>query len=169
MSATTQALLFALLGAVLGGGIVLAWRVSDAQHSPLPEDDHDVPAGIGTVLGALRSSALLVDASDNVLKSSAPAQAMGLVHGHRIAPPELARLVADVRRDGETREADLVIPRGAGLPPRTVSARVAQLNPRLTLALAEDRTREKRLESIRRDCVRNVSHELIGWGLCRRM
>ncbi|GAC1384420.1 MAG: ATP-binding protein [Marmoricola sp.] len=160
MSATTQALLFALLGAVVGGGVVLAWRVSQAQHHPAPENDDDLPAGVGTVLGALRSSALLVDASDNVLKASAPAQAMGLLQGNRIAAPELARLVADVRRDGEAREADLVIPRGAGLPPRTVSARVAQLNPRLTLALAEDRTREKRLESIRRDFVVNVSHEL---------
>ena len=160
MSATSQALLFALLGAVLGGGVVLAWRLSEAQQHPEPENDADLPAGIGAVLGALRSSALLVDASDNVLKSSAPAQAMGLLEGNRITSPELARLVADVRRDGEPREADLVIPRGAGLPPRTVSARVAQLNPRLTLALAEDRTREKRLESIRRDFVVNVSHEL---------
>lgn len=69
-------------------------------------------------------------------------------------------MVADVRRDGQAREADLVIPRAPGLPPRTVSARVAQLNARLTLALAEDRTRERRLESIRRDFVVNVSHEL---------
>jgi len=134
--------------------------MSEAQQHPAPERESDLPAGIGAVLGALRSSALLVDASDNVLKSSAPAQAMGLLEGNRITSPELARLVADVRRDGEAREADLVIPRGAGLPPRTVSARVAQLNPRLTLALAEDRTREKRLESIRRDFVVNVSHEL---------
>ncbi|MGN6162893.1 MAG: sensor histidine kinase [Marmoricola sp.] len=160
MSATTQALLFALLGAVLGGGVVLAWRLSEAQEHPVPEREADLPAGIGVVLGALRSSALLVDPSDNVLKFSAPARAMGLLEGNRIASAELARLVAEVRRDGETREVDLVIPRGPGLPPRHVSARVAQLNPRLTLALAEDRTREKRLESIRRDFVVNVSHEL---------
>lgn len=160
VSATTHALLFALLGAVLGGGVVLAWRLSDAQQRPPPAPEPDLPAGVGAVLGALRSSALLVDASDNVLKSSAPAQAMGLIQGSRIASPDLARLVAEVRRDGQAREADLVIPRGPGLPPRTVSARVAQLNARLTLALAEDRTREKRLESIRRDFVVNVSHEL---------
>lgn len=158
MSATTQALLFALLGAVLGGGVVLAWRLSEAQQHPDSTPEPDLPAGVGAVLGALRSSALLVDASDNVLKWSAPAQAMGLLQGDRIASPELARLVAEVRRDGQVREADLVIPRGVGLPPRTVIARVAQLNPRLTLALAEDRTREKRLESIRRDFVVNVSH-----------
>jgi len=160
VSATTQALLFALLGAVLGGGVVLAWRLSEFQHHPPPPAEPDLPAGVGAVLSALRSSAFLVDASDNVLKWSAPAQAMGLLQGDRIASPELARMVADVRRDGQAREADLVIPRASGLPPRTVSARVAPLNARLTLALAEDRTREKRLEAIRRDFVVNVSHEL---------
>ena len=39
-------------------------------------------------------------------------------------------------------------------------ARVAPLTSRLTLVLADDRTREQRVESIRRDFVANVSHEL---------
>jgi two-component system sensor histidine kinase SenX3 len=73
---------------------------------------------------------------------------------------ELADLVRQVRRDGQIRESELVIARTAGTPPRHVSARVAPLGSRLVLALVEDRTRERRLESIRRDFVGNVSHEL---------
>ena len=39
-------------------------------------------------------------------------------------------------------------------------ARVAPLGSRLVLALVEDRTRERRVEAVRRDFVANVSHEL---------
>ena len=39
-------------------------------------------------------------------------------------------------------------------------ARVAPLSSRLVLVLADDRTRERRVEAIRRDFVANVSHEL---------
>src|SRR5690606_18306872 len=41
-----------------------------------------------------------------------------------------------------------------------IHARVAPLTSRLVVVLADDRTREHRLESIRRDFVANVSHEL---------
>ena len=41
-----------------------------------------------------------------------------------------------------------------------VTARVAPLSSRLVLALVEDRTRERRVEAVRRDFVANVSHEL---------
>jgi two-component system sensor histidine kinase SenX3 len=41
-----------------------------------------------------------------------------------------------------------------------VTARVAPLGSRLVLALVEDRTRERRVEAVRRDFVANVSHEL---------
>ena len=84
MDQTTQALLFALLGAVLGAGVVLAWRVSEAQmHERAQVEEPAVPPGIATVLSVLRSSALVVDEKDEVLKASAPAYAFGLVRGNR--------------------------------------------------------------------------------------
>jgi two-component system sensor histidine kinase SenX3 len=157
---TTEALLFALLGAVLGAGVTLGWRISDRQlrsHPPPPEPA--LPAGIATVLSTLRSSALVVVENDEVLKASAPAYAMGLVAGSEVTVPELADLVRRVRRDGQIRETELVIPRGRR-PALHVSARVAPLGSRVVLALLEDRTRERRVEAIRRDFVANVSHEL---------
>ena len=47
-----------------------------------------------------------------------------------------------------------------GATPRHVTARVAPLSSTLVLALVEDRTRERRVEAVRRDFVANVSHEL---------
>ena len=160
MEPTTQAFLAALVGALVAGGAVLAWHVSDRQQTERPDvDEPAVPAGVSTVLSVLRSSAVVVDDADVVLKASAPAYAMGLVRSNALASDELAALVRDVRRDGQIRETELVMHR-AGAPDRHVTARVAPLGSRLVLALVEDRTRERRVEAVRRDFVGNVSHEL---------
>ena len=157
---TTQALLAALLGAVVGGGAVLAWHVSDRQQHRLPEvEEPAVPPGVAAVLSVLRSSAVVVDADDTVLKASAPAYAYGLVRGDRVDERQLAELVQQVRRDGQIRESELQIQR-SGRSPLTLIARVAPLGVSQVLALVEDRTRERRVEAVRRDFVANVSHEL---------
>ena len=161
MDPTTQALLFALLGAVLGAGVVLAWRISEQQQLRIASHEEPaVPAGVATVLSVLRSSALVVDENDEVLKASAPAHALGLVRGKELAVDELADLVRRVRRDGQIRETEFTLTRGRASLPIHVTARVAPLSSRLVLALVEDRTRERRVEAIRRDFVANVSHEL---------
>ncbi len=160
MDPTTQAFLAAVIGAVVAGGAVLAWHVSDRQQrdtTPLPEPL--VPPGVAAVLSVLRSSAVVVDDADLVDQASAPAYALGLVRGTELAAGELADLVTRVRRDGQIRETELVIERAGG-PPRHVTARIAPLGHRLVLALVEDRTRERRVEAVRRDFVANVSHEL---------
>jgi two-component system sensor histidine kinase SenX3 len=160
VSPTTQAFLAALIGAVVAGGAVLAWHVSERQRESVPpHDEPALPAGVATVLSVLRSSALVVDHEDEVVKASAPALAFGLVRGQRLVSQELADLVQQVRRDGQIRETELSMPRPSG-PPRTVTARVAPLSSRYVLVLVEDRTRERRVEAVRRDFVANVSHEL---------
>src|SRR6478672_1264305 len=157
---TTQAFLAALMGAVVAGGAVLAWHVSDRQQYAAPEVEAPiVPPGVATVLSVLRSSAVVVDDGDVVLKASAPAYALGLVRGTSLLSEDLADLVRQVRRDGQIRETALLMSR-RGMPARHVTARVAPLGARLVLALVEDRTRERRVEAVRRDFVANVSHEL---------
>ena len=160
MDPTTQAFLAAVIGAVVAGGAVLAWHLSDRQQRRTPQvAAPPVPPEVATVLSVLRSSAVVVDASDGIVKASASAYAMGLVRGARLLNDDLSALVRDVRRDGQIRETELVIAREAA-PPRHVTARVAPLGSRLVLALVEDRTRERRVEAVRRDFVANVSHEL---------
>jgi two-component system sensor histidine kinase SenX3 len=157
---TTQAFLAALIGALIAGGAVLAWAVSDRQqHRVPPVEDPVLPAGVATVLSVLKSSAVVVDDGDTVLKASAPAYSMGLVRGTELASEELAELVRLVRRDGQIRETEIHMRRPA-MSARHVTARVAPLGSRLVLVLVEDRTRERRVEAVRRDFVANVSHEL---------
>ncbi len=150
----------AILGAVVAGGAMLAWHLSDRQQTRYqPPEEPQVPPGVGAVLSVLRSSAVVVDESDAVVKASAPAYAMGFVRGTTLLSDELAELIRQVRRDGQIRETELIVPRAAGAP-RHVTARVAPLGTRLVLALVEDRTRERQVEAVRRDFVANVSHEL---------
>jgi two-component system, OmpR family, sensor histidine kinase SenX3 len=157
---TVQAMLAALAGFAVGAGGVLAWHFSDRIQRAMPEvQEPAVPAGISSVLSVLRSSAVVVGENDVVLKASAPAYAFGLVRGHEVADPQLANLVTQVRRDGQIRETELALQR-TGNQARHVTARVAPLGSRLVLALVEDRTRERRVEAVRRDFVANVSHEL---------
>ncbi|MFT4010894.1 MAG: ATP-binding protein [Nocardioidaceae bacterium] len=167
MEQTTQAVVLALLGAACGAGVTFAWLFSERQfhgHTPAPDDSRAIPPGVATVLSVLRSSAVVVNENDEVVQASAPAYALGLVRDDRLTIDELATAVRQVRRDGQIRETELSIARkpgqGPGTAPLTVTARVAPLSSRLTLALVEDRTRERRVEAIRRDFVANVSHEL---------
>ncbi|WP_028472671.1 sensor histidine kinase [Nocardioides alkalitolerans] len=161
MDPTTQAFVAALLGALVAGSGVMAWHISDRlQHKqPEPPEEPLLPAGVAGVLSVLRSSAVVVGGDDVVLKASAPAYALGLVRGQDVVDSRLAEMVRQVRRDGQIREQEITMTR-AGYPSRTVIARVAPLGSRLVLALVEDRTREHRVEEVRRDFVANVSHEL---------
>jgi two-component system, OmpR family, sensor histidine kinase SenX3 len=160
MESSTAALVGGLIGAVLGAVTVLAWRLSERDQGRAPQPPEPlVPPGVASVLSVLRSSALLVGPGDEVLKASAPAYVMGLVDGSRVVVAELMSLVQQVRRDGQIREADLVLRPSRGQR-RDVAARVAPLGSRLVLVLVEDRTRERRIDAIRRDFVANVSHEL---------
>ena len=161
MDPATQAVLFALLGAVLGGAVVLAWRVSEIQQQRAEEAEEPVlPDGVAAVLAVLRSSALVVDRDDSVLKATAPVYGMGVVSGERLVDDTLLDLVRRVRRDGQIRESELLHPRRIGVPARHLTVRVTPLGARLVLVLLEDRTRERQVEAIRRDFVANVSHEL---------
>ncbi len=140
-------------------GAVLAFRLSEHQQQRVPErPEPQVPDGVADVLAVLGSSALVVGDDERVLKASAAAYSMGLLADDRFQSDELLDLIRKTRRDGEVRAAQLVF--GAGPRALSLAARVAPLGSRLVLVLIEDRTREKRVDEIRRDFVANVSHEL---------
>ncbi|MET0767726.1 MAG: ATP-binding protein [Aeromicrobium sp.] len=147
------------IGGVIGAMVTYLWRFDERRQQSVAEPTPVVPHGAELVLSVLSSSAVLVDSSDTVVNASAPAVAMGIVHDNRLEPDELMALVRQVRRDGQVREADVSLQPRRGTT-SYVHARVAPLTSRLILVLADDRTREHRVESIRRDFVANVSHEL---------
>lgn len=157
--------LAAVLGGVIGAALALlslgAMMLSERSQTKVPvSPDPIVPNGVATVLSVLRSSAVVMGPEDQVLQASAPAHVLGIVRGERLVVDDLLTMVRAVRRDGEIRQQDLEIVRGRLGATQYVSARVAPLGSQLVLVLVEDRTRERRLDAIRRDFTVNVSHEL---------
>ena len=154
-------MLTAMAGIVVGAGLTYLWWFSERRMHRVPEPATPpvVPAGASDVLAVLSSSAVLVGDDDMVLQTSAPAAAMGLVRDGRIDSAEVLDLIHQVRRTGVVGDADFEIPLRRR-PPLFVHTRVAPLGSRTVLVLVEDRTRENQVETIRRDFVANVSHEL---------
>ncbi|MET7637272.1 ATP-binding protein [Streptomyces sp. NPDC005438] len=156
----------AIAGVCTGVVAMLAFRWSEREQSrPTRSPIHSeaqLPPGVDTVLSVLRSSAVVLDESDNVVKASSAAYALGIVRGGRLAVDAMLQMARETRRDGEIRQDELDLPRrgsGRGEGP-AVSARAAPLGSRLVLLLVEDLTEARRIEAVRRDFVANVSHEL---------
>lgn len=160
------AALAAIAGVCTGVIAMLAFRWSERdQARPTRTSLHTdavLPPGVDTVLSVLRSSAVVLDESDSVVKASSAAYALGLVRGGKLAIEPMLNMARDTRRDGEIRQVELDLARrGAGRGEAlAVSARVAPLGSRLVLLLVEDLTEARRIEAVRRDFVANVSHEL---------
>jgi two-component system sensor histidine kinase SenX3 len=153
-----------VVGVGVGAAAVLAFRLSEHEQSaPLPTSDtvSALPSGLADVLAVLRSSAVVLDETDEVVRASPAAYALGVVRGGRVLADELLDMVRKVRRDGEIREAELELPRGPlGDRKMSVWARVAPLSSTLVLLLVEDRTEARQVDAVRRDFVANISHEL---------
>lgn len=162
MEALGTAALTALVGAIVGLAAGLAFRVSERSQREAPEQPASVvPEGVDKVLAVLRASALVLDDSLRLVRSSPSSVVYGLVRGGRVAVPELLDMAGAVLHDGQIREAQLEISRSED-PAHTlyVATRAAPLGRGLVLVLVEDRTHAIRSDQIRRDFVANVSHEL---------
>jgi two-component system sensor histidine kinase SenX3 len=114
-----------------------------------------------TVLQLLPTAAVLVDGDDRVRLANAAAVAMGIVHGTAVVIPELAQLVRAARRTSTTQTVDLSLDNG-GFPRRllAVGARAQPLDDGDVALVVDDLTESRRVESVRRDFVDNVGHEI---------
>lgn len=151
-----------LVGLLVGVGATLAFRLSErSQRRVPPQPEPELDDGLVRALAVLRSSAIVLDDADRVVRASPPAHALGLVRDGRLVHAAVRDMVAQVRRDGVIRDAELDLPRGpVGSGTLLLEVRVAQVTPHLLLVLAEDLTQARRLEAMRRDFVVNISHEL---------
>ena len=156
--------LAAVIGVLVGGAAVLATRLSEREQASTVDEAAApplLPAGVADVLALLKSSTVVLDAEDRVVRASPSAYAFGLVKEARLLQPDMLEMVRQVRRDGEIRERELELRRGPiGSATLAVLARVAPLGSTLVLVMVEDRTEARRVDAVRRDFVANVSHEL---------
>src|SRR6218665_3969627 len=151
-----------VFGAAVGVIVVVVLRLAErrgrhAANVVMPQ----LPDGVNQVLDVLESAGIVLDPSNNVLRASPGALAMGLVRQQVVAHPELVELAAAVRRSEAPIATEISFARG---PFSDATIRVwvrgARLGTRFVLLLAEDRTEANRLDEVRRDFIANISHEL---------
>lgn len=155
-------LIAGILGLALGIVGIIAFRLSQARSSRLPQVDEPVlPEGAAAVLSVIGRAFVILDDVDGVVRANPASYAYGLVRGHTLVHNELLTLVRQVRADGVIAESQYELQRSTlGAGQLIVHVRVAPLGDEYILLLADDRTEITRTEAMRNDFVANVSHEL---------
>jgi two-component system sensor histidine kinase SenX3 len=162
MDSTWSVLAALAFGILLGVGFMIVLHIAERRgQSAAKVVAPTIPDGVDQVLAVLDAAGIVLDPSNNVLRASPGALAMGLVRNQMLAHPELLELVASVRRTGEPVSAELTVARGPySTATMQLAVQVARLGTRFVLLLAEDRTEANRLDEVRRDFIANISHEL---------
>jgi two-component system sensor histidine kinase SenX3 len=114
-----------------------------------------------TVLQLLPTAAVLLDADDVVRLANSAALQLGVVRGTSLAVAQLSTLVRSARRTGEPQAAEISLD-FEGFPRRALSvgAHAQPLEGGEVALVVDDLTEAKRVESVRRDFVANVGHEI---------
>ena len=125
-----------------------------------------VPQGITPVMAALLANidaeTIIIGAGDLVIFMSESANNFNLHRDGRINNESLQHLIRAVRRSGNIQEATMELPRGPlGTGTHDLLVRVIPLEANgMICVLIFDDSEMRRLDSIRRDFVANISHEL---------
>lgn len=113
------------------------------------------------LLDALPDAWLILDQQQHVRSLSAEADELDLVAGNKITHANVAAFVANAINKSETAEGILDIPRSAlGTASLSLLVRIAPISQQRFLLILRDVSDVTRVESVRRDFVANVSHEL---------
>ncbi|MSX62197.1 MAG: histidine kinase [Actinobacteria bacterium] len=121
-----------------------------------------IPDGLTDVLSVIDAEYLVLAPGEIVLHSSHGTSALSLVKDGRLVSDPLVNLVRAVRRSGVYQEGTVELPRGPiGEGTHDLLVRVTPVGHQgLVVALIFDDSELRRLDSIRRDFVANISHEL---------
>lgn len=170
---TAALMIIAALGVVVGlvgaaawwqtrqlGDLRSAFDATQSEDATQGEDADRVP--ISALLGVLPGASILVDGSNGTVeRATAKAFSLGLVVANRLASEEMNAMVVEVHRDGITREYDINIRRPALAPGELeLRVRAASVGDGTVLLLVDDLSGARRVDTVRRDFVANVSHEL---------
>ena len=125
-------------------------------------DPHEVSPAMATLLSNIDAEAIIIGGNDLIIYMSENVNNFNLHRENRINNESLQHLVRAVRRSGQIQEATMELPRGPlGTGTHDLLVRVIPLeSDGLICVLIFDDSEMRRLDSIRRDFVANISHEL---------
>jgi two-component system sensor histidine kinase SenX3 len=140
------------------------WRFKEKQPSKRAnlKIESDLSTQSFDLLRAIDAESIVVAPGDKVIYYSNGINTFNLIKDERIQNTELNNLVRAVRRSGVQQDATMELPRGPiGGGTHDLLVRVTSIGDAGLIAiLIFDDSEMRRLDSIRRDFVANISHEL---------
>jgi two-component system sensor histidine kinase SenX3 len=140
------------------------WRFKEKQPTNTAnlKIESDLSTQSFDLLRAIDAESIVVAAGDKVIYYSNGINTFNIVKDERIQNRELNNLVRAVRRSGIQQDATMELPRGPiGGGTHDLLVRVTSMGDAgLIAVLIFDDSEMRRLDSIRRDFVANISHEL---------
>ena len=121
-----------------------------------------LPPGIVDLLEVVDAEYLLLAPGELVVRASDASSTLGMVRDGKLVSDEILNIVRACRRSQIAQEATIELPRGPiGEGTHNLLVRVAPVgNQGLIAVLIFDDSEFRRLDSVRRDFVANISHEL---------
>ena len=142
----------------------MIWRFNQRQESDTANSkiQSDLSTQSFDLLHAIDAESIVITASDQVIYYSEGIATFNLIKDERILNKELSNLIRAVRRSGSQQDATIELPRGPiGAGTHDLLVRVTSMGDAGLIAiLIFDDSEMRRLDSIRRDFVANISHEL---------
>ena len=125
-------------------------------------DGAGIPDELTDIMDSIDAEYILLDGAERVIQSSLGISTFNIVRERILLNEHLLRLVRATRRSGQPQETTMELPRGPiGGGIHTLFVRVTPLGDNGLIAiLIFDDSEMRRLDSIRRDFVANISHEL---------
>jgi two-component system sensor histidine kinase SenX3 len=140
------------------------WLFKDREssNSQTTKNSIDLSTQSFDLLHAIDAESIVVAPGESVIYYSNRIPTFNLIKDEKIQNTDLLNLVRAVRRSGDLQEATLELPRGPiGAGTHDLLVRVTPLGDEgLIAVLIFDDSEIRRLDSIRRDFVANISHEL---------
>ena len=140
---------------------VITYLVFRARHLRIKAtDDEPLTDAASRLISVLATAGMVVDDSLAVLRATNSAIALGLVSGRVIRSSEIRALVRTTQETETTNSVDFELTLAEGGDVRYLRARAVTIGAGIVLVLVEDNTEARDFESIRRDFIANVTHEI---------
>lgn len=140
---------------------VITYLVFNTRHSRIKASaDEPLTDVASRLISVLAAAGMVVDESLAVLRATNSAIALGLVSGRTIRSSEIRALVRTTQESETTNTVDFELTLSEGGEIRYLRARAVTIGAGVVLVLVEDNTEARDFESIRRDFIANVTHEI---------
>jgi two-component system sensor histidine kinase SenX3 len=140
---------------------VITYLIFRARHLRIKAtDDEPLTDAASRLISVLATAGMVVDDSLAVLRATNSAIALGLVSGRVIRSSEIRALVRTTQETETTNSVDFELTLAEGGDVRYLRARAVTIGAGIVLVLVEDNTEARDFESIRRDFIANVTHEI---------